>query len=317
MADYTRIILPLDGSEASEQALPHVNALASRLSLPIRLLHAVEPDSPTIAQSLYSNRRWAEPASLREVKAREYLDRTAASLRDAGFRVSTTVPSLEPASAIVEDAAQDSGALIAMASHGRSGLARWWMGSVADKVLHMTHNPLMIIRVNEGGSAGGFPAPERLIVPLDGSELAEVALPHAAFLASAMGLTVKLLQVTPSEAEYYSYMAAGPGVAPTTLPSSPSISEMVELASRDSQGYLADVRDRLTSQGVSSIETQVAQGAPADSIVDTATEEAGSVVVMTTHGRSGVGRMLLGSVAERVVRQSGCPVLLIRAGSGA
>lgn len=314
MASYTRIILPLDGSDSSEQALPYVRSLAARLSIPVRLLHAVEPDSPAITQSLYSNRRWIEPANSREAKAEEYLNRTAAGLREAGLKVDTTIPLREPASAIVEEAGQDPGALIAMASHGRSGLARWWMGSVADKVLHLAGNPLLIIRVQEQTPALPSATPESLIVPLDGSELAEVALPHAVSLASAMGLTVKLLQATPVEAEYYSYLATGHGVVPANLPSSPSIPEMIELADRESRGYLADVRDRLANQGVASIETEVTQGAPADAIVDAASSQGGTMVVMTTHGRSGVGRMLLGSVAERVVRQSGCPVLLVRAG---
>ena len=312
---YSRIILPLDGSETAEQALPHVNTLASRLSLSIRLLHAVEPDSPAITQSLYSNRRWIEPASSRKADAKEYLERTASGLRDAGLDVDTVIPDREPATGIVEEAVKDSNALIAMASHGRSGLARWWMGSVADKVLHMADNPLLIIRVQEQGSASGVPALEKLIVPLDGSDVAEMALPHAALLASALGLPVKLLQVTPAEADYYSYLAAGPGMVPTSLPSSPSVPEMVEQADRESLGYLADVSASLTSEGVGLVETQVTQGAPADAIVDTATSEAGSIVVMTTHGRTGVGRMLLGSVADRVIRQSGCPVLLIRPGS--
>ncbi len=315
MAGFTRIIVPLDGSNESEQALPYVNSLATRLSIPVRLLHSVEPDSPAITQSLYSTRRWIEPASVREAKAIEYLNSTAAGLRGTGLDVDTTIPHRDPVGGIVEEAGKEPSALVAMASHGRSGLARWWMGSVADKVLHLADNPLLIIRVQEQASALPSAAPQGLIVPLDGSELAELALPHAVYLASALGLPVKLLQVTPAEAEYYSYMASGPGLVPTSLPSSPSILEMVEFAARESRGYLADVKDRLASQGIASVETVVTQGAPADSIVDSASSEEGTVVVMTTHGRSGVGRMLLGSVAERVVRQSGCPVLLIRPGS--
>ena len=314
MAGYTRIILPLDGSEASEQALPHVAALAARLSLPVQLLFAVEPDSPAIAQSLYAGQQWNAPESTRAARAEDYLERIAASMSSDGLQVETNIPLREPANAIVEEASENPGALIVMASHGRSGLARWWMGSVADKVLHLSDNPLVIVRVQDQSAALHQSAPERLIVPLDGSEMAELSLPHVAFLATAMDLPVKLLQIVPSESEYYSYMAIGPGVMPTSIPSSPSIQEMIEMADRKSQGYLADVTSRLTGQGVGSVQTQVVMGTPADSIVDLATAETGAMVVMTTHGRTGVGRMMLGSVAERVVRQSGCPVLLVRAG---
>ena len=87
---------------------------------------------------------------------------------------------------------------------------------------------------------------------------------------------------------------------------------MIQTVSSEAESYLDGVQSRLIAEGVRVVETQVAQGSPADAIVSLATAEPGSLVAMTTHGRSGLGRMVLGSVAERVVRQSGCPVLLIR-----
>ena len=316
MTGYTRILLPLDGSTVSEQAISYVAALAARLSVPVRLLMAVEPDSPAITQSLNSNRRWIDPASTREDRAKEYLSNVALGLADQGIDVDTVVPVWEPVGAIVQEAAQVPETLIAMASHGRSGLARWWMGSVTDKVLHMSDNPVLVLRSRDPAPAAGGNGPDQIVVPLDGSELAEVALPHAIHLATTMNLPVRLLQVTPSEAEYYNYVAAGPGMAPAIPPSSPSASEMVELARQEAQGYLDSVRDRLSDHGVGSVESHLAQGTPADAIVDLATSQPGALVAMTTHGRSGVGRMMLGSVAERVVRQSGCPVLLVRSVQG-
>ena len=316
MADYSRIVLPLDGSEIAEQALPYAKALALRLSVPLRLLLAVEPESPAIVQSLLAGRHWAESESVRAQRGEEYLSGKASSLQEDGLQVETTVPRREPSAAIVEDAARDPDALIAMASHGRSGLARWWMGSVADRVLHTADNPVLIIRAQESPSSSGGAALSRLIVPLDGSELAELALPHVTRLAGAMGLPVTLLQITVSESDYFSHIAIGPGVVPASLPSSPSITELIQMATSEAQGYLEKVRERLVSQGLADVETQVVRGTPADSIVDLATAEEGRLVAMTTHGRSGVRRMVLGSVSERVVRQSGCPVLLVRAGHG-
>ena len=312
MVSYSRIILPLDESETSEQALPYASALATGLSLPVRLLLAVEPDSPAITQSLYSNRRWIAPASDREARAEEYLSRISAGFRDHGIRVDSTIPHREPVAGIVEEAASDPNALIVMASHGRSGIARWWMGSVADKVLHMSNNPVLLVRAQEREWTTADGAFSHLIVPLDGSEMAELALPHIIHLATSIGLPVKLIQVTPSEAEYYRYVAAGPAAVPMTPPSSISISELVQMAGEEAQNYLEDAKNRLINQGVQSVETLVTQGNAADAIVDLATAEGVSLVGMTTHGRSGVGRMMLGSVAERVVRQSGCPVLVIR-----
>ena len=313
MAAYSRIILPLDGSDTSEQAIPLARGLALQLSLPIRLVYAVEPDSPAITQSLYSNRRWMEPASAREDGARDYLKMISSRLAADGLQVDTAIPRQEPARGIVEEAGQDPQALIVITSHGRSGLARWWLGSVADKVLHMSDNPVLIMRIREGAFRSPDESLGRLIVPLDGSELAELVLPHVAHLASGLGLPVTLLQITPPEEEYYRYAAMGPGLAPAPMPSAPSIAELVQEAAREGSAYLDEVKSRLIGEGVQSVDTEVTLGTPADVIVDRVSDN-GGLVAMTTHGRSGVGRMMLGSVAERVIRQSGCPVLVVRAG---
>ena len=314
MAAYTRIILPLDGSDTSEQAIPHARGLAMQLSLPVTLVCAVEPDSPAITQSLYSNRRWIEPAGSRHAEASEYLTKASDLLVAEGMRVDTAIPHRDPAGGIVEEAGRDPNALIVIASHGRSGLARWWLGSVADKVLHTADNPVFVIRVQGQAFKSPDERPGRLFVPLDGSELAEMVLPHVSYLASRMGLPVTLLQITPSEEEYYRYAAMGSGFAPASVPSAPSVFELVQMAGQEASAYLEDVKSRLVGQGVETVDTQVTPGTAADVIVDQVSEAEGGLVAMTTHGRSGVGRMMLGSVAERVIRQSGCPVLVVRAG---
>lgn len=314
MAAYTRIILPLDGSDTSEQAIPLARGMALQLSLPIKLVYAVEPDSPAITQSLYSNRRWMEPASDREERARDYLEMISSQLSADGLQVEAAIPHREPAGGIVEEASLDPQALIVITSHGRSGLARWWLGSVADKVLHLSDNPVLVMRTREQPFRSPDELLGRLIVPLDGSELAELVLPHVAHLASGMGLPVTLLQITPPEEEYYRFAAMGPGLAPAAVPTTSSITEIVQVVAQEASSYLDDVKSRLISQGVQSVETHVSQGNPADVIVDRVSGDDGGLVAMTTHGRSGVGRMMLGSVAERVIRQSGCPVLVVRAG---
>ena len=307
---YSRILTPLDGSEASEHVLPYARALASSLSIPMALLMAIEPDHPTISQSLNPVLHWHETESHRIGHAEGYLTSVASRLRGAGLSVDTITPRSEPATAVVEEASRDPGTLIAMASHGRSGLARWWMGSVADKVLHMADNPLLLIRSQAHAPSTQESSPERLIVPVDGSELAEEILPHVVYLSRAMDLPVEVVRVTMSEAEYYQAMSMGLRVLPPTLPSFQSFSETMD---GEAWQYLADVKDRLTQLGVAIVNARLVQGSPADSVVDLATSSGHSLVAMTTHGRSGVGRMVLGSVTERVVRQSGGPVLLVRA----
>ncbi len=306
---YTRILAPLDGSELSEQVLPHAQAFASGLSLPITLLTAIEPWHPSIGESLNPELHSHETEEHRTRHAQHYLDFVATRMRGAGVAANTAIPRGDPAEAIVQNAAQEHGTLITMSSHGRSGLARWWMGSIADRVLHTADAPLLMIRSHQNPGAAQERAPEMLIVPVDGSGAAEQVLPHVAYLASTLGITVQLLQITISEAEYYQAMSMGLRVLPPQLPSFQSLSSRID---HDARSYIGCIRDRLMQQGVQRVEAQIMQGSPADCIVEMATANPNSLVAMTTHGRSGMGRMILGSVAERVVRQSGGPVLLIR-----
>ena len=306
---YTRVLTPLDGSDLSEQVLPYARAMASGLSLPMTLFMAIEAGHPSIGHHLNPQLHSHETEAYRLSHAEEYLSSATARMQGAGVGADSLVLRGDPATAIVDEAAKDPGTLIAMASHGRSGLARWWMGSVADKVLHMSSNPLLIVRSRTHSEAPPGLTPDGLIVPLDGSEMAEGVLPHVVFLAKSLGISVELLQVTISEAEYYQAMSMGLRVLPPTLPSFQSFSERLE---EEAQVYVLRVRDRLVREGVANVGTRFVQGTPADCICDLASAHANYLVAMTTHGRSGVGRMILGSVAERVVRQSGGPVLLVR-----
>ncbi len=310
---YTRILAPLDGSEVSEQVLPYTRSLAAGLSLPVTLLYAVEPEHISIPQSLNPGLHLEELAANRARHARFYAESVAAGLRRGGLRVETATPSAEPAAAIVEEADKDPGTLITMSSHGRAGLARWWLGSVTDKVLHLTHNPLLIIRAGSGQQTAPESAFERLTVPVDGSELAEEILPHVVYLSAAMGLTVDLAQVNPSGEEYYRSVSIGPS---ETMQGIPSYEDYIRVLDGESEGYLAGLKERLAGQGAAAVETRLLHGPVAESIADLASATANNLVAMTTHGRSGVGRLVLGSIAERVVRQSGDPVLLVRGGQG-
>ena len=196
-----------------------------------------------------------------------------------------------------------------MSSHGRSGLARWWMGSVADKVLHLTQNPLLVIRSVSQTRSAPENIFEQITVPVDGSELAEVILPHAVYLSSSMGLNINLVQANPSRDEYYRSRSIGPNQVGRAAP---SFEEYVGAADLDSEDYLSNLKERLIRQGAASVETHLLHGPAADSISDFAASTRNNLIAMTTHGRSGVGRLMLGSIAERVVRQSGDPVLLVR-----
>ena len=211
----------------------------------------------------------------------DYLEGVRQKFGDFEYPVDCIVHEGNAASWIVTEAEKEPGAIIAMSTHGRSGLSRWLMGSVSDKVLRTTNTPLLLVRCQKDDA----PSPElelsSIIVPLDGFPLSEQSLPHVAALAKAAGLKIVLVRAeTQDEAECRS--------------------------------YLQEVQQGLQLKGVQSVECRLLHGHATENIVDLAHDSKDSMVAMTTHGRSGISRWMLGSVTGRVVRHSGNPVLVIR-----
>ena len=148
-------------------------------------------------------------------------------------------------------------------------------------------------------------------MPLDGSEFAAEALQHAAALARPRRLKVILARVTPSVGEYQKYMQYSMIDASTSVYTGP-YEEWSREADANAMGYLRQVGERFSTDNGVTVEERLLNGSPADAVVDLVQEEPDSLVVMTSHGRSGMGRWVMGSVADRIVRHSGSPVLVIR-----
>jgi len=232
---YQKILVPLDGSELAEQVLPYVRLLGKAFRSPVELLRAFNPVPE----------RWANEGQGRYIdqlatafrsETENYLYHVRTSfLGDLEDAVSVAAHEGDPAPLIVNEADNEPNTVIAMATHGRSGITRWVMGSVTDKVLHATTTPLLVVRSRDGETPSEEVHLKSLITPLDGSVLAEQILP----LAKALGLTVILVRIAPENRE----------------------------RSRD---YLQEVRDELYQQGVFSAEVQVLGGHPAEMIVDLA-----------------------------------------------
>ena len=302
---YDRILVPLDGSPLSEQVLPYVRQLGLGLSTPVTLITVVTPPPPSVGRDLNPSRHYHETVEHQTEHAAMNLDAVAADLRARGLSVTSSVPCGVPWDAIVEEAQQTLNTLIAMSSHGRSGVARWWLGSVADRVLHLTTQPLLLASSRSAAGAVHLDRFNRVVVPVDGSPLAEEILPHVTCIGKGLGLAVDLVTVIPT-GEHLEL----PGV-PHIHASAFSESELRQ-AREEASEYLAGLKKDLLQQGVSPVETHLLHGHPASSIIDLAGETPDRLVAMTTHGRSGVGRWVLGSVADRVVRYSGDPVLVVR-----
>ena len=310
---YSKIMVPLDGSDLAELALAPAQLVASALSIPMELVQAFNVLPPAVHNR---STRMALEQMLAEQKRRSerYLSQVQERLQPSGCRLTTAALAGWPEQAIVDRAGEDPDALIVMTTHGRGGLARWAMGSVASWVLHTVSNPVLIVRAS---AAEVVEAEVRtILVPLDGSDLAEMSLEHASDLAAALGASVSLVRATHTR-QYYRSRVAGPVVATGQSPES-WINELMGDEADEATNYLIQVERRLAAERpeIDRVETlHLLHDSPAQAIIDRASAQP-TLVVMTSHGRGGLGRMLLGSVTDRVVRHSNAPVLVIRPRTG-
>jgi nucleotide-binding universal stress UspA family protein len=294
---YTRILVPLDGSETSEKVLPYARALARSLKIPIELLAVIDIGRYTSGERARYLDTLMDAAMRRN---EEYLKKVAKTFPGAGAE--WTVEGGAPEEAIITKAAVNKGTLITMATHGRSGLQRWLLGSVAEKVLRGACNPVLLVRVNEEAKTEGEVTPNRIIVPLDGSELAEAVLPTVVELAKALKLKVVLLQSYRVNAIMYGYENV-----------LPDLNEFNRELKKEAIAYLDSWVEQLNRGGLADVVPIVSEEEAAGIIIKLAKGARSSLIAMCTHGRSGVRRWVLGSVTEKVVRHAGSPVLVIRA----
>ncbi|MGZ8496449.1 MAG: universal stress protein [Candidatus Binatia bacterium] len=285
---YKKILVPLDGSKLAEQVLPYARSLAGAYGAAVTLLRVSDPDARLPFSASQS--------------ASDYLNYTAASLQPL------SVESLEkigkPAEVIVDSAAAGSNCLIAMATHGVTGPRRWFLGSVASKVVQSAANPILLIRPMEEGLPPATITLKRVAVPLDGSGLAEKVLPHVASLARKLKLEVQLVRAYALPPDAYL-------VADGVIDQGPA--QYRRSMHEECEKYLDGKVAGLRADGVDPVTATVIEGDAANEIVELAAGSPQSLIAMSTHGRSGVGRWVLGSVAEKVVQHSRAPVLLVRA----
>jgi nucleotide-binding universal stress UspA family protein len=301
-AMFSKIVIPLDGSPVAEAALPYARALARGGSLPVELLSVIDLDE--MARHIAAERGlFLDTLDDFETHRRnDYLSALAKSF--TGVQVTWRVERGEAASTIVESAAADKAALVCMATHGRSGLQRWLLGSVAEKVLRASENPLLLVRASGSTPVTGVKTLDAIIVPLDGSSVAEQVLPAVA--EAAKSLDIELILFRAYNIPYGSFYEGGGSYAVDLQRLSTSIETDVQL-------YLEDRRDVLGKAGLAKVAYASKEGLAADAIIDFARNKPGGLIVMCSHGRSGVRRWALGSVTETVVRHAVNPVLILRA----
>ncbi len=297
---YGSILVPLDGSALAEQALTVAATLAERVHAALHLVHVHAP--PVVDEFA----QYGVAGQAARETAEHYVLQTADRLRTAhGGTVSATVLDGRAATSIATHAAATGADLIVMSSHGRTGASRFWLGSVADAVIRASSIPVLVIR----GRSGTVPASDgplfsRVLVPLDGSSAAEQAIPHALAVGALVPAHVHLLRVE----EVAEDLRTSVWVLAQHEPD--DVTERLRRADH----YLQTVSDRPDLQWGQTTHSAEARAGHrvGETIATVATERDVDLIAMTTHGR-GASRLIVGSVADKVIRGTTCSLLLARA----
>jgi nucleotide-binding universal stress UspA family protein len=269
-----RLLVPLDGSALAEAILPITEALARGHDAEVLLVRvAVAADA---------------------VEAEAYLARLARTLGERGLpAVRWRVEEGEAAAAIAAAARALGADLVTMTSHGRSGLGRLLVGSVARAVVEASPVPVLVVR----GQPAWWPGQSsRVLVPLDGSDLSSEILPVVERLGGPLDLIIHLVHV----------LEPMPG---RTAGESSVENDRWGRREAEAEAYLERYAARLESEGLR-VQRAVREGVPAEVLSKYVEDEEIRLVAMTTRGRSGLGRVLVGSVAERVLDAVAVPVIL-------
>lgn len=284
---FERIMVPLDGSALAERALSCARRLAAATGATLHLVRVVEPPAALTPTGLYAPINvYDELMGAERREAAAYLERMREHMGVGADRVPVHLERLDGDAAVaLLDYERAAGVdLVVLCSHGRGGLARFALGSVAEHLLRHGLAPVLLVR------AYGSPvALARIVLPLDGSPGAEAALRAAVQLSRAVVREVTLVRVIDAPSE------------------GPEAERYLEAAARRLQ------RAGLIRGGEGGCRCQVRQGDSVQAIIDAAGTD--RLVVMATRGRAGVSRLALGSVADRVARGGAAAVLLVRAGA--
>lgn len=307
---FRNILVPLDGSPASEQAARLAISLARNNATQITVMQAVS-DSDALWGAPYDavvggNAEELVQANVAEATA--YLGKVAKMMLDAGVSNVTVKAQRGAAAETISALASNGYDLIVMNTHGRSGLARTVLGSVAMAVVRSSHLPVLLVNNIQAVKdyADSDYLLDNILVPLDGSPLAELALPTAVKLAQANHGKLLLLKVLAEKAETEVYIAHE--VGDNADGDSDYVLGNTEL---DDYRYLEDVADRCIPAGLAYI-TIACAGKPARDIVSSAIDHHCKLIAMTTHARAGIRRITEGSVTEAVIANSPIPVLALR-----
>jgi nucleotide-binding universal stress UspA family protein len=307
------LLVALDGSDFAEASLPLAAAIAHGSGAPVIVTVVHDPSAYIHLSSSDLAVPPHDPALLDGLAAgqRAYLDRVVATLTAAGLSARAERREGTVVEALSELAIEVDASLLLLTTHGRGGLERLWIGSVATSLLQRATLPLLLVRpasapvplaslpLSAADARAALVGP--VLVPLDGSSLAEAVLPIAQQVAGALGVALSLFRVVEPQ---------GVRMAPFGAEALLADDGALEAETEEAAEYL----ERLTHRFELATSTRqvVSDMSAARAIIDEVARQAPSVVAIATHGRSGLSRLLIGSVADKLLRALDRPLLVYR-----
>jgi nucleotide-binding universal stress UspA family protein len=294
---FERILLPLDGSELAETAIPYVRDLAGQLEAEVHLLHACPPEHKEYLRmhQLY----------LKNVadNLKQRIKKDWQPSRETKIQVDVIID--EPVKAIFDYVKQKSISMVALTSHGTTGLRAWAMGSVADKVVRGVGVPTLLVRIKEDriipDKKGLI---QKILLPLDTSNASRISVPYAIELAKKLKASITLFSMTQS---IYVQNFVGTGASFGATFDSIDVA-----ANKYTKEYLQGVADEIQKAGIDVSQVSYMKMDAAYEILEMERKIQPDLVVMATRGRSNIARWALGSVAEKVLREGDRPILMVK-----
>jgi nucleotide-binding universal stress UspA family protein len=302
---FHTILVPVDGSPFSEQAIPAALDIARLAGATVELVRVHVPlfnaSFPTEAAVPIYDPAW-EKDSLE--LSRKWLNQAAARAgAGSGVTVAPVLLEGDVVESLQEHASTVDADLIVMSTHGRGGMSRAWIGSVADGVVRSAERPVMLVRPDRKPVPAGGSGLRTVAILLDGSPFSEQIVEPALEVARLFGGSITLVRV----------------LTPTSLPVSPPAMPLafpdagdLERLTTDARRYLDEIANRLTMRGFTTDTVLLEHPSPARALLEWLEQRQPDLVAMATHGRGGVARLMIGSVADKVMRVSGQTVLVMR-----
>lgn len=295
---FKHILLPLDGSALAETAIPVAVSLAQKLGAQITLLHVIEKNAP---ESIHGQTHLTN-----EGEACEYLSHVANEHIPGAVRVNRHVHTEEVdkvSQSIVQHSDEMAPDLIILCAHGWGGVRDFVVGNIAQQVIAAGEVPVLLLKTGtpDGGTFEGF---ERILVALDGNPEHESGFDVAIPLAKALNAGLHLVQVVPTLFTLKPQHSATGTLLPATT------TALLDIDADNALEYLEEKIKTVAAAGVN-VTAEVERGDPAQQVVQSAITNHSQLIVLGTHGKSGMDAFWVSSVAPKIVEQTRLPVLLV------